>query len=241
MNNPIEIRRSKNWLLIKVREWHSLLGVWISAFVMLVCASGIYLNHKDLFRFGPAEKQVESGKVDAAGKAAASAKRPGDKATSTVLTTATAVAELGISLPRAMELARAELGETPLETIELKHEKGRYIYKLKLGRGNELLVDARTGELTRKMKEDRAEYKAEEPDKAGLGGYDWGKIIKDLHTGKIGGEAGKLLTDAVALVIMGLTLSGLYLWYVPKYRKRKAEQAARTASRAFEEASGALA
>lgn len=63
-------------------------------------------------------------------------------------------------------------------------------------------------------------------------GYDWGKIIKDLHTGKIGGEAGKLFVDVVAGTIILLTLSGLYLWAVPKLRKRKAERDAAAKARA---------
>lgn len=50
---------------------------------------------------------------------------------------------------------------------------------------------------------------------------DWGKAIKDLHTGKIGGDAGKLLVDFVAVILIVLTVSGLYLWIVPTLRKRR--------------------
>jgi hypothetical protein len=53
---------------------------------------------------------------------------------------------------------------------------------------------------------------------------DWGKAIKDLHTGKIAGDAGKLLVDIVAGFIIPLTLSGLYLWVVPTLRKRRSSQ-----------------
>ncbi len=50
---------------------------------------------------------------------------------------------------------------------------------------------------------------------------DWGKAIKDLHTGKIGGDAGKLVVDLVAVGLILLTLTGLYLWTIPTLRKRR--------------------
>lgn len=224
--------KSKNWLLIQLRTWHSWIGVVLSGFIILVCLTGIYLNHKNLFTFG-AEKREEKHEEKREG--AAADKPSGEKGRGkmrepkpTLLSTATDVTTLSVSLPRAIELARAELGETPLEAVELKTERGRLVYKLKQGEGRELLVDAATGELRRKdeHKEGYKEsYQADREDKAGYGGYDWGKIIKDLHTGKIGGDAGKLLTDLVAIMIILLTLSGLYLWAVPKLRKRKAARA----------------
>jgi uncharacterized iron-regulated membrane protein len=47
-----------------------------------------------------------------------------------------------------------------------------------------------------------------------------GKLIKGLHTGKLGGQAGKLLVDFTSLTILALTLSGLYLWAWPKIHRR---------------------
>jgi hypothetical protein len=56
---------------------------------------------------------------------------------------------------------------------------------------------------------------------------DWGKAIKDLHTGKIGGDAGKLFVDLVAVGLIFLTVTGLYLWIIPALRKhRSAKQRA---------------
>jgi hypothetical protein len=58
-------------------------------------------------------------------------------------------------------------------------------------------------------------------------GTDWGKIIKDLHTGKLGGLPGKLFVDTVAVILIVLSATGTYLWVVPKYRKwRSARQRA---------------
>jgi uncharacterized iron-regulated membrane protein len=43
----------------------------------------------------------------------------------------------------------------------------------------------------------------------------------DLHTGKIGGEAGKALMSAAALVLLFLTGSGIYLWIKPLLIRRQ--------------------
>ncbi len=44
------------------------------------------------------------------------------------------------------------------------------------------------------------------------GGLNWGKLIKDLHTGKIGGFAGQLLVDLLGAVVIFLSCSGVWLW-----------------------------
>ena len=43
----------------------------------------------------------------------------------------------------------------------------------------------------------------------------------DLHTGKIGGEPGKALMSAAALVMLFLTGSGIYLWIKPLLIRRQ--------------------
>jgi uncharacterized iron-regulated membrane protein len=50
----------------------------------------------------------------------------------------------------------------------------------------------------------------------------WGKWIKDLHTGKVGGLTGKLVVDFTSGSILLLTLTGLYLWVWPRVRPRRA-------------------
>ncbi|MCS6866226.1 MAG: PepSY-associated TM helix domain-containing protein [Gemmataceae bacterium] len=76
-----------------------------------------------------------------------------------------------------------------------------------------------------------AESRSAEPPKPKP--MDWGKAIKDLHTGKIAGDAGKLLVDLVAVGLIGLTISGLYLWIIPALRKRRsAQQRAAAAAKA---------
>ena len=50
---------------------------------------------------------------------------------------------------------------------------------------------------------------------------DWGKIMLDLHTGKIGGEVGKAIMTVAAVVMLLLTLSGVYMWLKPLLIRRQ--------------------
>jgi hypothetical protein len=54
-----------------------------------------------------------------------------------------------------------------------------------------------------------------------MGSWRAAKVVTDLHSGKILGTAGKLAIDATAVAIVGLTLTGVYLWWLPKLRKRQ--------------------
>lgn len=191
-------KRPKNWRLIKVREYHSLLGVCLAAFILLVCVSGIYLNHKDFFTSGEPDAKEKPKQAGKSGKAL-------------VLTTENPGA-LPMDLNQALALAKPHLGDAPLERVELKSERGDWSYKIKSQDEAEVIISVATGTITTK-----AAYQKE-------GAYDVGKVIKDLHTGKIGGEAGKLFVDFTSIVIIVLTLSGVYLWAVPKVRKRKAQR-----------------
>lgn len=218
-----EAKRPKNWLLIKIRQWHSWLGVALSLFILLVCGTGIYLNHKDLF----SGKKEEPKPAAAGGMGKAPAEK--EPRLSGMLTTGTALASLPVSFDAALARSREHLGDAAIEKIELKDEKGTLVYKIKAGEEREVTVNAQTGTSTLKEKYRKTEMaggKGVDGGASAKKGYDWGKIIKDLHTGKLGGEAGKLFVDATAIVISLLTLSGLYLWAVPKLRKRKAAQQA---------------
>jgi hypothetical protein len=118
-----------------------------------------------------------------------------------------------VKLESALEIARAEWGEVPLERIELKDERGGLFYKLKKRRGAEMWVNATTGAHFLKSEYERV-------GKAGADGApmrrtDWGKILIDLHTGRIGGEVGKAIMSVAALILLFLTASGVYLWARP--------------------------
>jgi hypothetical protein len=221
--------KSKNWLLVKVRAWHGWLGVALSAFIILVCCTGIFLNHKDLL-LGKEEKREQPTPDAAKGKPGAGGKHEAEgKEASGALRAGMSLSSLVVTPDRALALAQEKLGnDTALERLELKDDHGRLVYKLKSGDGREVSIDAATSVVTTK-----SGYKQQQDkpaDKAGAMtstmGYDWGKIIKDLHTGKVGGDAGKLFVDFTSSIIILLTLSGLYLWSVPKIRKAKAQREA---------------
>jgi hypothetical protein len=185
--------RGKNWLLVKFREWHSWGGLFLSAFILTVAVTGILLNHKDLL-FHRDKKEGPSGR----------------------LSSATDLSSLPIGFAQALKIGRDHYGEVPLEKIELKDERGQLIYKVCRGEGQEIRIDAHTGEVTSKYG-----YRLD----AGAGeksnGLNWAKIVDDLHTGKLFGTPGKLLVDVTSGVIIALTLSGMYLWGVPWLRKRR--------------------
>jgi hypothetical protein len=183
-------RGNKNWLLVKFRQWHSWGGVFLSVFILVVAVTGIILNHKDFFLKGE-KKQGPSGS----------------------LTSTTDFAALPVSFPRALELARGHFGDVPLEKIELKDEHGQLMYKVSRGEGEEIRIDAGTGEMTTKYGMSLTE--------TGKTTLNWGKIIDDLHTGKILGLFGKLTVDFTSGVIIALTLTGIYLWGMPMILKRR--------------------
>jgi hypothetical protein len=119
---------------------------------------------------------------------------------------------------RDWALAQAEFGDAPLERIELKAEAGGLLWKLKDRAGRELFVDAQTGAA-------RLRRPSERPGKPGRDGQarhgtDWGKLILDLHPGRIGGEIGKAIVTGAGALLMFLSLSGVYLWLKPLLVRR---------------------
>jgi hypothetical protein len=188
---------NKNWLLVQFRKWHGWGGAILSLFILVVAVTGILLNHKDLFFHSEAKKKPQG-----------------------LLTSSTNLAALPVSFEKALAISRGHYGDVPLEKIELKDEYGWLHYKVARGEGEEIRIDAQTGEATHKY---GAKIAAD-----GTTTLNWAKIVDDLHTGKLFGTAGKLLVDVTSGVIIALTLTGLYLFAVPMLRKRqsKARQAA---------------
>lgn len=208
-------------LLAKSRQWHKWGGLIAGIFILTVAASGIVLNYKKpvLTALGLEQPQ---GRPEKPGSTDKAAKGKGGKAE---FSTGNGLAALSVSLDRALEIARAEWGDVTLERIELKSERGETLCKLKQKGGAELWVNAATGEHFEK-----GEY--ERIGKADASGAvtrstDWGKILIDLHTGKIGGEIGKAVMSVVALILLLLTFSGFYLWLKPLLVRRKEVRAKR--------------
>lgn len=220
---------NKNWLLIKFREYHTWLGVFLSGFILMICVTGLYLNHKDLFeskekkadekvaRSGP-EKPEKEKKVKSRENTSI---KDSVEGAALLRTTTPLEKEVPIGFQQALARAEEVWGETTLEHIQLKSELGRLVYKIKRAGEKELIVDAHSGEV---MEKDGYLHKSHGSGEKPKEGYNWGKIFKDLHTGKIADLPGKLFIDFTSVVIILLTLTGIYLWMVPKYRKWKKER-----------------
>jgi uncharacterized iron-regulated membrane protein len=97
--------------------------------------------------------------------------------------------------------------------------------------GEELWVDAADGRHMVKGEYER--ISRSESDGKPVRSTDWGKILIDLHTGRIGGEAGKAIVSLVAMLLLLLTLSGVYMWLKPLLiRRENAKASARALARA---------
>lgn len=208
--------KSKNWLLAKSRQWHLWGGLIAGVFLLVVGATGIVLNYKKpIFAALGLEREAKEMKV-ADGDYAKPEKRAKKE---TKLTTVAGFAAATVSVEQALALARKNLGEVALERIELKDEHGTLLYKIKSHSGEELQVNAITG--AHFVKGEYEKVKAA-PDGAVMARTtDWGKIMLDLHTGKIGGEVGKAIMTVAAVVMLLLTLSGVYMWLKPLLIRRQ--------------------
>ena len=183
-------RPNKNRRLIKFRRWHLWGGLLFSLLILVIAVSGILLNHKDLLFHG-GKKEGPTG----------------------LLTSTTDLQSVPIGFDRALELTRDHYGDVWLDKIELKDEHGRLIYKVSRGYGENVRIDAQTGEMSSKYGISLTSN--------GKTSLDWGKIVEDLHTGKIVGTFGKLAVDVVSVAIIVLVLTGIYLWGVSLLRKKR--------------------
>jgi len=196
--------KNRNWLIVQSRKWHTWLGLAASLVVVTISATGFYLNHPDLFHGREAPpRQGATGR----------------------LRTTTPLAEVPVSFAFALAAARRHWGDVPIEHVQLKDERGRLIYKVKASEGRDLEVDARSGNVTLKTG-----YKSDRHTAAGVAsGYDWPRVLKDVHTGRILGGPGRLAADLASVFLIVLTGTGLYLWGIAKVRKRAAERRTRSA------------
>lgn len=194
------------------RRWHAWGGLLAALFLLVAGSTGVVLNYKKpiLTALG-----LESREVVQRGKGKA-ADRPVD--TGAGFTTVTGLGAAGIPVAQALAAARERFGEVPLDRIELKREAGVLVWKIKAADEREVIVDASTGAAFLKGR-----YEKTAPGGSSGGGgrsTDWGKIALDLHTGKIGGEVGKALMTVMAVMLVFLSMSGVYLYTKPVLIRR---------------------
>lgn len=193
----------KNRRLIQFRQLHKWAGVIVGLFLLVLGTSGIVLNYKQpiFAKFGIETKRGERD----------GSPLPPSKASNKVtFTTDAGVAGGTIDFAGALAIARAEWGDVTLERAELRAARGTVSYRFRNSDGDELWINAADGTHVIKGQYERI-------GKAGADGVptrttDWGKILLDLHTGRIGGGIGKAVVSCVAFVLLLLTLSGFYMW-----------------------------
>jgi uncharacterized iron-regulated membrane protein len=211
MPTPAHPVKPKNRWLVKFRQWHTWGGLAAGLFLLIVGATGVVLNYKKPIFTALGLERADEKRGHAAKSALSGAAH--------AFTTATGFAAAGVSSERALALAREEWGDVPLERIELKHEHGGLVWKIKNRHGAELLVNATTG--TSVLKGDYEKLGPPGPDGQPVKSFDWGKLLLHLHTGQIGGEVGKALMSLAALLLLFLTGSGIYLWLKPLLIRRQ--------------------
>lgn len=208
-----------------MRRLHLWFGVTAALFLLVFGLTGIVLNYKKpIFTTLGLEPQPTLAAPAGSGEAAAKPERPAGQTNEPNdrspghFTTTTGLGAADVAPDAALNIARSELGEVPLERIELRQERDGLIWKIKSRAGHEVLINAATGRAVTK----RAYEKLGPPDANGRPSraFDWGKFFLDLHTGKIGGEVGKAVMSVAAGGLLFLTFSGLYLWLKPLLIRR---------------------
>lgn len=205
----------KNRRLARYRRWHKWAGVTAGLFLLVMGATGIVLNYKQPI-FAKLGIESKRGERDAS-------PLPALQPTNDVaLATGAGVTGGVVDFAGALALARAEWGDVPLDRVEIRAERDTVTFRFRNGDGAEFWVDAADGRHLVKGAYERIG----KPDKDGAvtRTTDWGKILIDLHTGRIGGGFGKAVISIVAALLLFLSLSGFYLWLKPLLIRRHGSQ-----------------
>ncbi len=208
----------KHTCLIRMRRWHRWGGLVASLFLIVFSVTGIVLNYKDpvLGALGLAPRKPDAGLR--ALESAPPGPKGGEAPSRIAVSTATGLAALPISADGVLQEALARWGDVEVERLELRVEQGRWVWKVRRVGGAELIVDAASGDAVIRGRYERLGP----PDASGQPAryVDWGKLLEDVHTGRIGGAWGKALMTVAAGMLLFLTLSGLYLWCKPLLIRR---------------------
>lgn len=220
----ISVRPSNSPWLRWLRSWHKWLGVAVALPVVTIGVTGVLLGHKDLTKDLRQTLSWFGGPTDLKPVAADSAVDPSSPTGDIGRDAAIAIAE------RQWDGANAK-------DAEIKRTELTSFYRVKGEKGRELYVAAATGEVFDKRgfeKQKEAdkrfvESRKKDRERAEKGGKgDWQKLVKDIHTGRVFGRYGRFVSDAIAIVLLFLAGSGLYMWVKPLLIRR-GKSAARSA------------
>lgn len=201
--------------LARFRRWHTWGGLTAGLLLLVAGASGIVLNYKRPF-FAMLGVEADARPGRALGERA---RPPESREPQPAGLSAAGLSQAPVSLERALALARETWGDVAVERIEVRLERGALLYRIRARSGAELQINATTG--THFVRGEYEKVKTAADGTVAARTVDWGRILLDLHTGRIGGEAGKAIMSAAALLLIWLTLSGVYLWLKPLRLRRE--------------------
>jgi hypothetical protein len=187
--------RPKNWLLLRLRSWHSWTGMAALLILVMLGLTGIYLNHPELLGLDPVP--AETGKL---------------------LFTSSGLTAL-VPIEQALKAAHAEWGEAKVQFVQLREEGNRLVYRVRRrNSSDEVTVDARSGLLVA-VRTGQREVRYAEDGTAQENQMSWTRLMFDLHTGRILGFPGRLIADGAGMAILLLSFSGIFLFVIPRWRR----------------------
>ncbi|MDH3594110.1 MAG: PepSY domain-containing protein [Rhodospirillales bacterium] len=185
--------RAKGRVLRACRSVHGWLGALVLPWVIVIGATGLYLNHSKavLPLFGP-QAFSESG---------FEAERPAAP----------------ITRERARALAESVWPEDPIRKISEKDYHGRPSFYVEKRRGK-VILSIPTGHYYLKTRYTRRTFS---PQGQLLHSKTyWGTIFKDLHrSGWLGWGLGTWPADLVSIAMVVFGLTGSMMWWVPRTRR----------------------
>lgn len=208
--NNLRSPEAKNRWLAQSRRWHRWGGVTAGLFLLLLATTGIILNYKQpiFTALGiPAKRERDVSPLPPQSKPAR------------VEFTTDGITGGAVTFEQALALAKNEWGDAVLERAEIRTERSGVTFRFRNTTGEELWVDA--ADSRHAMKGEYERISRGESGREPVRTTDWGKIVLDLHTGKIGGEAGKALMTIIAVILLLLILSGVYMWLKPLLIRRQ--------------------
>jgi uncharacterized iron-regulated membrane protein len=211
----------KSRRLTQFRRWHKWSGVIAGMFLLGLATTGIILNYKQpiFTALGiPTKRDREASPL------------PPTSQPVRVEFTTDGIAGGTVTYEQALAIAKKELGDVALERAEIRAERSGVTFRFRNDAGAELWVDAADGRHAAKGEYERVS-RSESGGQPALA-TDWGKLLIDLHTGRIGGSVGKAAISGVAALLLFLCLSGFYLWLKPLllWRKNAKNQQRRSAT-----------
>lgn len=175
------------------RTVHGWLGVFVMPWVLIIGATGLYLNHKNFFRpliHQPAFSEAAFDRV-----------RP----------------PAPITRETALRLGKKLWPDQGIMRITRKDYHGRPSYFVRKERGN-IILSIPTGHYYLRTRFRRQTFS---PDGRLLHfKFDWPRLLMDLHeAGWAGRGLGTWLADIVAMAMMVFGSTGILMWATPKVRR----------------------